>query len=64
MMTRNQKIEWLASASSEELLKQYEASVKAANDPFGYSKLYGCSVEEVLEDYDLAKAELLKRMSR
>ena len=33
-MTREQKIEWLANASVEDLLKQYEVSARNADNPW------------------------------
>lgn len=63
-MTREQKIEWLKNASNEELVKQFERSSRAADDVFELSRRWGRSIDELLEDYELSKAELMKRMVR
>ena len=62
-MTREQKIEWLARASVEDLLKQYETSARCAFDPFETIKRDNrYTFEEISENYELAKAEVLRRM--
>lgn len=54
-MTREQKAEILKGMSNEDLMKQYEASLKASEGKFEAS---------LLEDIDLCRAEILNRMSR
>lgn len=54
-MTREQKAEVLKGMSNEDLMKQYEASLKASEGKFEAS---------LLEDIDLCRAEILNRMSR
>lgn len=54
-MTREQKIEWLENASNEEVLKQYETSIRTLDRGLMFDR-------ENLEDVQLVKAELLKRM--
>ena len=63
-MTKEQKIDWLANATNEGILKQFETSVRWADDPFTYAKNMNYSVEEIFEDYELVRAEILKRMSK
>ena len=56
-MTREQKIKWLENASNEDLLKQYETtSHNVFATPFG--------AIEYEEDYELVRAELLRRMTK
>ena len=63
-MTKEQKINWLANASDEKLVKQFETSAMWASDPFTYAKKTGYAFEEIMEDYDLVRAELLKRLAK
>ena len=59
-MTREQKIEWLEKASAEQLLAQYDSSAARM------SRLFECgyNVNETIEDYELTRAEVLKRLSK
>lgn len=63
-MTRDQKIEWLKNATPDELLRQYETSSRAAEDPFETERRMGISFEEIMENYVLARAEVIGRMTR
>lgn len=56
-MTREQKVEWLENATAEELLKQYETSLRTYDKGMCFDK-------ENLEDLNLVKTEILKRMSK
>lgn len=62
--TREEKINWLANATNEELLKQFETSSRWADDPFTYAKNMNYSVEAIFEDYNLVRTEILKRMTK
>ncbi len=63
-MTREQKIEWLANADTETLLKQYERCAVNASDPFEtVRKDNRYTVESIFEEYDLVKSEVVKRMT-
>ena len=55
-MTREQKIEWLKNASNEELMEQYDTSLR-------YMDKNAFEIE-YLEDMDLVRAEVLRRMSK
>ena len=55
-MTTEQKIEWLANAPAEELLRQLQHLVAA--------EALHCTYGEGQKDIDLTKAEILKRMSK
>ena len=65
-MTKEQKIEWLRNASAEELLKQYETSARWANDPFEFAKHFDgkVTIENIIDDYHLAKEEVIRRMTK
>ena len=63
-MTKEQKIDWLANATNEGLVRQFETSARWADDPFTYAKNMNYSVEEIFEDYELVRAEILKRMAK
>lgn len=56
-MTREQKMEWLRNASNEELMKQYEASTIKKNHGTLFDR-------ENIEDLELVRAEVLRRLSR
>lgn len=59
-MTREQKIEWLAKASNEEVVNQLRWAVTGMNvEEFGINTRI-----EAQEDYELVTAEILKRMER
>lgn len=51
-MTIEQKLNWLATATADELLKQY-LSLNATND-------YGCKAEDIRLTYD----EIIRRMTK
>ena len=56
-MTREEKINWLINATNEEVINQLKWSVIAMSNG---------SIEQQIEgqeDYDLATAEILKRMN-
>lgn len=55
-MTREQKIEWLKNASNEELMEQYDTSLR-------YMDKNAFEIE-YLEDMDLVRAEVLRRMRK
>lgn len=57
-MTREQKIEWLKKATPEELFKKYEQSNIDLCSPYNNDREYSS------EWYQLAKKEILKRMSK
>lgn len=63
-MTKEQKIDWLANATNEGLLRQFETNARWTDDPFTYAKNMNYSVEEIFEDYELVRAEILKRMAK
>lgn len=56
-MTREQKIEWLKTVSNEILLKQFEST-----NYLIFTTEFGSLKYE--EDYELVKAELLRRMTK
>ena len=56
VMTREQKIEWLKNASNEELMEQYDISLKYREKDI-FNKQY-------LESLELCKNEILRRMSK
>lgn len=56
MMTREQKIEWLASASNEAVVDQLKWAVTSMNGDSISTRIEG------QEDYDLITAEILRRM--
>lgn len=60
-MTREQKIEWLANATAEQLLEQYDRA------SFDMRRVWECSYlnfNAVQEDWTLTRAELIKRISK
>lgn len=62
-MTREQKIEWLANADTEALLRQYEVSARNADNAFELaSKDSRYTLEGIFEDFKLVKAEVIRRM--
>ena len=62
-MTREEKIEWLRNASTDQLLRQYETCTKAVSNLFDHAKNFGLTPEEVVDDYELVKAEVIRRMN-
>lgn len=61
-MTKEEKINWLQAADTEELLNQYELRSAEARDVFEAAGRTGRKVEEILEDYKLIKEEIIRRM--
>ena len=60
-MTKMEKINWLETATSVDLLTEYNWYITK-----GYDNLFNCQTEEEKEyheDYKLFKAEILKRMA-
>ncbi|MBU5481850.1 hypothetical protein [Blautia sp. MSJ-19] len=55
-MTREQKIEWLKKASNEELMKQYDSSLRNS-DKYTFNMEYA-------EDLEICRNEILYRMSK
>lgn len=60
-MTREEKIAWLEKASNEQVIKQFEARVRDMEHLF---EIKHRTIEEIQEDYELVKAEVLKRLSK
>ena len=58
-MTTEEKKAWLVNASTEELLRQYESSYAKYERLFEITYM---TVDEILENYELAKNELLRRL--
>lgn len=56
-MKAEAKIEWLKNATNEEVVKQYTEALRLHEINKGLNDLY-------LEDVEIAKAELLKRMEK
>ena len=61
-MTMEEKQAWLRKASNEELLKQLESIPTDFEEIIKYSKRWESSFEEVVEDRNLTRAEILRRM--
>ena len=64
-MTREEKIAWLRAADTDVLLRQYEASVRRADKAWAiveHDKRY--TLEEIFEDLEIAKAEVMRRMTK
>ena len=61
-MTKEEKQAWLRQASNEELLKQLDSIPADFEAIIRYAKRWECTFEEVVEDRDLTKAEILRRM--
>ena len=61
-MTKEEKQAWLRQASNEELLKQLDSIPADFEAIIRYAKRWGCTFGEVVEDRDLTKAEILRRM--
>lgn len=64
MMTREEKIEWARTATTEQLLKQYEASTVHAADPLKWAEIYRVDVHVFDENYDIVRAEVVRRLSK
>ena len=59
-MTTEQKIEWLANASGEELMKQYESDCM-----FAFQSTMSLENRmEFIENVKLDKAEIMKRLCK
>ena len=58
-MTREQKINWLENATNEEVVNQMKWAVIAMTKAESIAKQI-----EAQEDYELAQAELLKRLNK
>lgn len=64
-MTREQKIEWLREADIDKLLKQYETTAVRAHDPFDtVARDSRYTIEGIIEDMELVRAEVIRRMSK
>lgn len=61
-MTMEEKQAWLRKASNEELLKQLESIPTDFEEIIKYAKRWESSFEEVVEDRNLTRAEILRRM--
>lgn len=62
-MTYAEKIEWLEKVNDKELLEQYTTVQRNAAEPFKYMKILGISYEEIMENVNLVRAEILRRMA-
>lgn len=60
-MAREQKVEWLENATAEQLLAQYDGAAARMRNLFENPYL---NFNEVQEDLELARAEILKRLSK
>ena len=61
-MTMEEKQAWLRKASNEELLKQLESIPTDFEGIIRYAKRWGSTFDEVVEDRNLTRAEILRRM--
>ena len=62
-MTREEKIAWLKAADTEKFLKQYETSVMHMHNCFEIvAKDDRYTIEGIWADYELARAEMLRRL--
>lgn len=61
-MTMEEKQAWLRKASNEELLKQLESIPTDFEEIIKYAKRWESTFEEVVEDRNLTRAEILRRM--
>ena len=61
-MTMEEKQAWLRKASNEELLKQLESIPTDFEEIIKYAKRWESSFEEAVEDRNLTRAEILRRM--
>ena len=61
-MTMEEKQAWLRKASNEELLKQLESIPTYFEEIIKYAKRWESTFEEVVEDRNLTRAEILRRM--
>lgn len=57
-MTREDKIKWLESAGAEEFLKHYNSTL------LRYNKFDLANDPEIIEDWEITRAEMLKRLER
>lgn len=64
-MTRAQKIVWLANADTDALLRQYETSVRKADNWMELVKNYEeYTLEGIFEDLELVKEEIKRRLEK
>lgn len=64
-MTRTQKIVWLANADTDTLLRQFEVSVRKADNWMELVKNYEeYTLEEIFEDLELVKEEIKRRLEK
>lgn len=63
MNTTEERKGYLAHSDNEMLVDTFARFAKHASDPFKFADRFGVSVEVILEDYELAKAELLLRLN-
>ena len=61
-MTMEEKQAWLRKASNEELLKQLESIPTDFEEIIKYAKRWESTFEEVVDDRNLTRAEILRRM--
>ena len=61
-MTMEEKQAWLRKASNEELLKQLESIPTDFEEIIKYAKRWESTFAEVVEDRNLTRAEILRRM--
>lgn len=57
-MSMNEKLEWISQATSDELLIQFESTVRMMNSDIIPVKI------EATADYCMIKAELMKRLGQ
>ena len=60
-MTKEEKTAWLQAASPENLLDQFVSATRNMGRIFDHAFL---SADEIIEDYNLTKAEMLRRLSK
>lgn len=64
-MTRAQKIVWLANADTDTLLRQFEVSVRNADNWMELVKNYEeYTLEGIFEDLELVKEEIKRRLEK
>lgn len=64
-MTRTQKIAWLANADTDTLLRQFEVSVRKADNWMELVKNYEeYTLEGIFEDLELVKEEIKRRLEK
>lgn len=60
-MTSEEKRAWLQAANPEDLLKQFETSADNMSHLFDHAWL---TADEIIEDYGLVRAEMLRRLNK